>query len=189
MVKPAYSAWPVRSIGITLCALIIYIHVTDQGGLTELAEPVYKGVLYWALEIGSAGAALLLGVRSWAVTGWAFCLEVSACPFLGYIISRTTGLPAYTEDIGNWLEPLGVLSLIVEGSLFCLALGCLVAEHRAFTASLPRVASLMLPGRHRKHMINLERPFPTITLPHQRPPSDAERAEHVRETQRGGTPG
>jgi hypothetical protein len=186
MVNPAYSSWPVRSIGIALCVLIIYIHVADQGGLTELAEPVYKGVLYWALEIGSAGAALLLGVRSWAVTGWFYCLEVSACPFIGYCISRTIGLPDDTDDIGNWLEPLGVLSLVVEASLFCLALGCLVAENRAFVASLPRVASLMPPGKHRKHRISLERPLPTITLPRQRPPSDA---ECVRGAQRSGTRG
>ena len=34
----------------------------------------------------------------------------------GYVLSRTTGLPNATGDIGNWTEPLGLASLFVEGS-------------------------------------------------------------------------
>ncbi|WP_223838725.1 hypothetical protein [Saccharopolyspora pogona] len=29
-------------------------------------------------------------------------------------------MPYYSDDIGNWLEPLGVLSLVVEGILLVL---------------------------------------------------------------------
>ncbi|MBV9058242.1 MAG: hypothetical protein JO296_14600 [Pseudonocardiales bacterium] len=41
-------------------------------------------------------------------------LGVAAGPILGYVLSRGPGAPGYTDDIGNWAEPLGVLSLIVE---------------------------------------------------------------------------
>jgi hypothetical protein len=35
----------------------------------------------------------------------------------GYVVSRTTGLPNATGDVGNWGEPLGVASLFVEGTV------------------------------------------------------------------------
>jgi hypothetical protein len=44
---------------------------------------------------------------------------------VGYVLSRGPGLPGYTDDIGNWAEPLGVLSLVVEGVLLLLALAML----------------------------------------------------------------
>jgi hypothetical protein len=40
---------------------------------------------------------------------------------IGYVLSRTTGLPNATGDIGNWTEPLGLASLFVEGCLVALA--------------------------------------------------------------------
>ena len=46
---------------------------------------------------------------------------------LGYVLSRTTGLPNATGDIGNWTEPLGLASLFVEGSVIALVLGTLTA--------------------------------------------------------------
>ncbi|WP_258053225.1 hypothetical protein [Streptomyces sp. Ru72] len=42
-------------------------------------------------------------------------------PLLGYILSRGPGLPDYGDDIGNWTEPLGLLSLAVEGALLLLS--------------------------------------------------------------------
>lgn len=39
---------------------------------------------------------------------------VSAAVLAGFIINRTIGMPGATGDIGNWLEPLGFLSLFVE---------------------------------------------------------------------------
>jgi hypothetical protein len=37
---------------------------------------------------------------------------VAAGALVGYVISRTVGLPGIAPDV--WLEPLGILSLIVE---------------------------------------------------------------------------
>jgi hypothetical protein len=38
------------------------------------------------------------------------------------VLTRTVGLPGATDDIGNWLEPLGLASLFVEGAVILLAL-------------------------------------------------------------------
>jgi hypothetical protein len=35
-------------------------------------------------------------------------------------------LPDYTDDIGNWGEPLGVISVVVEGVLLILAAASLL---------------------------------------------------------------
>ncbi len=54
------------------------------------------------------------GERGW---GWTLGLLVAVGAIIGYIYSRTLGLPRLEPD--KWLEPLGVLSLVVEG-LFTL---------------------------------------------------------------------
>lgn len=39
---------------------------------------------------------------------------LSVAVLAGFIVNRTIGMPGATGDIGNWLEPLGFLSLFVE---------------------------------------------------------------------------
>jgi hypothetical protein len=39
-------------------------------------------------------------------------------------------LPNATGDIGNWLEPLGLASLVVEGLVVAVALGGFLAADR-----------------------------------------------------------
>ena len=39
---------------------------------------------------------------------------LSAAVIVGFTINRTVGMPAATGDIGNWLEPLGLPSLVGE---------------------------------------------------------------------------
>jgi hypothetical protein len=34
---------------------------------------------------------------------------------LGFVLGRTTGLPNFRDDIGNWTEPLGLASIFTEG--------------------------------------------------------------------------
>jgi hypothetical protein len=49
----------------------------------------------------------------------------------GFVLSRTTGLPSATGDIGNWTEPLGLVSMIVEGMIVAVGVGGLVATRRS----------------------------------------------------------
>jgi hypothetical protein len=107
-----------------------------------MADPPYKGYLFYALEIGGTVAALMLITRRAVTGGWVLALGVSIGPASGYILSRSIGLPHYADDIGNWLEPLGVASLVVEGALFVCAITALTADHRVFAADLRAI------GRH-----------------------------------------
>jgi hypothetical protein len=44
-----------------------------------------------------------------------------------YVIDRTVGLPNATGDIGHWVEPLGLASLVVEGFVVAIGLGGVLA--------------------------------------------------------------
>jgi len=109
--------------GITAVALlsIALIHLLDlQGKLDELP---YVGVLFIGLIIVSLVLAEAL-IRTDDVRVWLMAGAVSAATMIGYAISRSTGLPGDDgEDIGNWLEPLGLASLLVEGVVVLLVLG------------------------------------------------------------------
>src|SRR5215211_6477611 len=78
----------------------------------DLEEGSYTGLLYLANFFGALAAAIgiYLGKR-W---GWALGFLVAGGAFAGYVISRTVGLPGLPVET-EWLEPLGVLSLLVEG--------------------------------------------------------------------------
>ena len=49
----------------------------------------------------------------------------------GYIVNRTVGLPGATGDIGNWTEPLGLASLVVEGLVAICGVGGFLAARRS----------------------------------------------------------
>ncbi|MER8120505.1 hypothetical protein [Streptomyces sp. NPDC094031] len=123
-----------RSAGALLCLAVAVIHVKDQGGLTMTRDPHYIGVAYHVLEIVAVVAAALL-LAGIVRPGWLLAVGVAAGPLLGYILSRGPGLPHYSDDIGNWTEPLGLVSLAVEGALLLLSVPLLVRS------TLPRKTS------------------------------------------------
>ena len=121
-----------RTAGIVaavLALLVSVIHVADQGGLTALKDPAYLGYGYWILELAGIVCAVLL-IRS-RRAGWVLALGVAAGPLVGIIISRSVGLPDATAAIGNWGEPLGVASMIVEALLLGLAVFVLTRRSTA----------------------------------------------------------
>jgi hypothetical protein len=102
--------------GMLLIALIGLIHLLDAP--SSFDDATYKGLLFVAIVIGSVVAAtgIYLG-RGW---GWSLGVLIAVCAFVGYVISRTIGLPGIGVDV--WLEPLGILSLIVEALFIALYL-------------------------------------------------------------------
>jgi hypothetical protein len=95
--------------GISLIVVVGLIHLINSPG--DLEEGSYTGLLYLANFFGAFTAAMgIYRGRSW---GWNLGALVSVGAFVGYVISRTIGLPGLGVE-EEWLEPLGVLSLIVE---------------------------------------------------------------------------
>jgi len=126
-----------------LCVAVAYIHVKDQGGLTVLKDPAYIGFGYWALEATAVAVAAMLLTRIRPLASWFLAIGVAAGPLVGFILTRTTGLPNAMDDRGNWTETLGVVSLVVEGALLALAVAQFVRSravpvNEAYAGELPK---------------------------------------------------
>jgi hypothetical protein len=107
-----------RAVAIIALLGIALIHLLDLPG--KLGETPYLGVAFIGLIVASVVLAGLLAMRDnrnvWLAAG-----GLAAAIIVGYAINRTVGLPGAMEDIGNWLEPLGLASLFVEGTVVLVA--------------------------------------------------------------------
>ena len=106
--------------GVSLIVVVGLIHLINSPG--DLAEGSYTGVLYLANFVGALAAAV--GIYRRKRWGWLLGWLVAGGAFGGYVISRTVGLPGLPIET-EWLEPLGVLSLVVEGLFVGLYLAIL----------------------------------------------------------------
>jgi hypothetical protein len=95
--------------GVSVIVIVGLIHLINSPG--DLEEGSYTGLLYLANFVGAILAAL--GIYRGRSRGWSLGALVSVGAFVGYVISRTVGLPGLPVE-EEWLEPLGVLSLLVE---------------------------------------------------------------------------
>jgi uncharacterized membrane protein YfcA len=94
--------------GVALIVVIGLVHLIDAPD--SLEESTIKGVLFLTNFLGALAAAFgIYRNDSW---GWVLGVIIAAGAFVGYIISRTIGMFGLPPD--EWLEPLGVLSLVVE---------------------------------------------------------------------------
>jgi hypothetical protein len=106
-------------------AAIAVIHAIDSVG--KWTETPYIFWMYMALigaAVGTAAATLFTRMPQ----AFLAAAGLAAATMIGFILSRTTGLPSATGDIGNWTEPLGLASLVVEGLV--VALGLSAFRHR-----------------------------------------------------------
>jgi hypothetical protein len=93
--------------GITLIVIVGVIHLIDATGNLQ----TYQGFL----ELASFFGALLAAIAIYRghMWGWSLGVLIAGGAFVAYVISRTVGLPGLPVD-PEWLEPLGLLSLLVE---------------------------------------------------------------------------
>jgi hypothetical protein len=135
---PEHAPRPVVPRGVELAGAaglggIALVHLLDLSG--KFAEVPYLGLGYVVL-IAACVASIVLVLRHDRL-GWILGGLVAGATFLGYVLSRTTGLPAATDDIGNWTESLGVWSLVLEAGVVALAA---VALRAATTHRTPATA-------------------------------------------------
>src|SRR3954447_7172943 len=115
------------TVAVGLAAVGV-IHLLDAIG--KYGETRYLFWMYVALIVGCvAVAGAVLFTRSRAAFLAAAGLAGSAA--LGYVLSRTTGLPNAKDDIGNWTEPLGLASLFVEGGVVAVAGAAFLVTRRS----------------------------------------------------------
>ena len=111
-----------RAAAVVGLASIGLIHLLDIPG--KFTDAPYLGWLYVGLIVGSVGVAAVL-IERHDRRAWAAAAAVAVAPLVGYVLTRTVGLPEARDDIGNWAEPLGLASLFVEGLVLFVSLGAL----------------------------------------------------------------
>jgi hypothetical protein len=100
-----------RWLTVACLAATASIHISIAPD--HLREAPYAGVLFVALAAAAlAAAVLLLITRDDRV--WAAAAALSASALVAYVLSRSVGLPMLADDVGDWLNPLGVLALLSE---------------------------------------------------------------------------
>ena len=117
----------VRLVGALLALAVTVVHVADQGGITALTNPHWIGWGYRLVEVGGVLTALAVLLSRPARLGWMAGVLLGAGPFIGYIASRSIGLPGDHGDIGNWGYWVGTVSLFVEAALIVLSVSSLLA--------------------------------------------------------------
>jgi len=125
----------VAIIGLAGFALIHLLDLPDTMSGTPYVGWMYIGLIVSALGIAGA-LARTSDTRVWAGAG-----ALVASVIVGYVLSRTTGLPQSSDDIGNWGEPLGIAMLFVGGSLLSLTSAVLLGRRVPRQVSVQSLAS------------------------------------------------
>jgi hypothetical protein len=117
----------VRMVGALLALAVAAVHVADQGGIMRFASPDWVGWSYRLIEVGAVLTAVALLIPWSAWLGWAAALLLGTGPFIGYVASRSVGLPGDHGDVGNWGYWVGTVALVVEAALIVLGITMLMA--------------------------------------------------------------
>lgn len=107
----------VARTGAWLMALVGVIHLLV---IPEyFAEAAYVGLLFLANAVGAGISAY--GIRRGAGWGWALGALISVASFVGYIASRTVGLPGAPGILEEgFFDPPGLVSLVLEALFVAL---------------------------------------------------------------------
>lgn len=100
-----------RNVVVLGLAGLIGVHIMDLPGKWE--ETFYLAIAY----LGLIAVALVLIERLTTRPSrldYLASAGLSAAVLLAYTVNRTVGMPGAMDDLGNWFEPLGLLSLGVE---------------------------------------------------------------------------
>jgi len=121
---PASRRALVESLQVTLAALGCLGEASAHVPVMEshLVEAPYVGVGFVLLVI----AGLYLAVR--LIVGpdelvWAGCGLVATVAVVGYVLSRSVGLPQLGDDVGAWWDPLGITAVSCELATIAAVVG------------------------------------------------------------------
>lgn len=113
-------------LGIAGLSAVIAIHTSELSG--KVQETAYLGLGYVLLIAASLVSIVMLSHRD--IRGWYLAGLTTAATFVGFVLTRTTGLPNAKGDIGNWGETIAIWSLVAEGFVVLLSLYALANRRR-----------------------------------------------------------
>jgi hypothetical protein len=106
------AVWsPLRftAAAVSLTAAAAHLPVTED----YLHEAAYIGILFIVLSVACVLEAVAL-LRRDTRGVWIAVASTCGAAVVGYVWSRAIGLPQIADDVGNWTEPLGVVSIAAE---------------------------------------------------------------------------
>jgi Na+/proline symporter len=117
----------IRASAVIGLAGIALVHVIDTPD--KFSELPYVGVMFLGLIAASLGVAALL-VRKDDTRAWVIAALLAGSTMVAFVLSRVVGLPGDgRSDVGNWSEPLGLVSLLIEGCVLLLAISRLAKRN------------------------------------------------------------
>ena len=87
----------------------------------HLDEAPYMGVLFVVLTVGCAAIGLAALIRD-SVAVYALAVLTCGLAVVGYAATRLVAFPMLADDVGNWREPLGMVSVVGELAVIATAL-------------------------------------------------------------------
>ena len=108
-----------RAIAVVCLGGIAVTHLTDLP--EKIEEAPYMAVMFCGLIVSSAVLALLLATGRNVALVWPLAGAVGALPLIGYLLSRSVGLPQLEDHVGDWLNPAGVASVVFEAILVAIS--------------------------------------------------------------------
>jgi hypothetical protein len=126
--RPVPSADPaVRSSAASCLIAVGVFHALEIQGQLSGAAWLTAGFCLLAVVAPMAGLWLLAHP---SLGAWQFAGLTSAAALGGYILTRSVPVPGDTGDVGNWLEPIGLASILTEGVIIILAISVLALAYR-----------------------------------------------------------
>jgi hypothetical protein len=113
--QASWARWPLAAAAAVAAAA----HIPVIGA--HLAEAPYMGVLFVLLTgacFALGAAALICDSRAVYATSAGTC----ALAIVGYAATRLVAFPMLADDVGNWFEPLGIVSIASEAVVVACAL-------------------------------------------------------------------
>ena len=109
--------WPTAAA--LLVAAVAHVPVIPE----HLHEAPYMGVLFVGFTAAAAVMAIVVAVRGSAPAPFVIAGWLCAAAIAAYCLTRLIAFPQLSDDVGNWGEPAGVVSIASEAAvvLLCLA--------------------------------------------------------------------
>lgn len=104
-----FSPWRWVAVGAAVVAAVAHLPVTPE----HLHEAPYMGALFAAFALAAlAGAAALLLADT--APRYALLGSLCAVAVATYAATRLVAFPQLADDVGNWTDPLGIVSVATE---------------------------------------------------------------------------
>lgn len=109
VVKPTAGTARVTTVVAVLVAGAAHVPVIAP----HLEEAPYMGALFILLTAACTLSAVVLAVAELPLA-YAFAATSCGLAVIGYAATRLVAFPQLADDVGNWLEPLGVVAVLSE---------------------------------------------------------------------------